>query len=132
MVEVMIGWGVNIPVLVFAIGGEPFLTRSPPCSQALKAVQMPNLIQTVFVSSSLVAFGTLFVLSQYILAYTQAQPEDHIMASVLAPYSKYIEYASSPSSLALILGGGFSLGVAWLLSVKHTRMLCSLLCSLPS
>lgn len=82
---------------------------------------MPNLLQTAFVSSSVVAFGTLFVLSKYLTAFSQAQPADNTMSSVLAPY---LEYVSSPSSMALILGGGFSLGIAWLLSVKHTRKCC--------
>jgi len=43
------------------------------------------------------------------------------MAAILTPITKYAEYVQSPTTLSLILGGGFSLGIAWLLSIKHTR-----------
>jgi len=71
---------------------------------------MPNVLQSIFVLSSLVTFASLYGISR--LFFPVAEPN---MTSLLP------EFLQTPTGLSLLLGGGLIVGTWWLLSVKHTR-----------
>jgi cytochrome-b5 reductase len=71
---------------------------------------MPNVLQFIFVLSSLVTFASLYGISR--LFFRVAEPN---MTSLLP------EFLQTPTGLSLLLGGGLIVGTWWLLSVKHTR-----------